>query len=613
MKTTRTAVVLLLSSAVLSQANWPSWRGPDGTGVTTEKNLPEKWSPTENVKWRIPLPERGNGSPVVWGDKVFVPQALSGGKRRTLMCFNRADGKLLWQEGVTYSDNEQTQRDNPYCSATPATDGERVVVSFGSAGLYCYDFSGKELWHRDFGKMTHIFGNGSSPVLVGKACIFNFGPDEKARLIAVDKTTGKDIWQVDPPKVEASELMAARGSGGGGGRGPGGGGGGGGGGGNTNSTGGRLAAQIVAQADKDADRKVSAAEFNALPDAWYDKLDPDKKGKLTSEEMAAKWYDAVPPLEGSGGGGGGGGGSSRGPSRTTAPAVFAAADADKDGSLTRDELKGVFTKWFASWDAAKAGSLEHEAIAKGLDTALPAPGGGGGGGERAGGGGGGGGGGRGFGGGRGAFGGASWATPLLIKAGDREELVMTFPGRMAAYDPATGTQLWVSKGLGGSIYTTPVWGEGVLFSSTSGQGGGPAIAVKPGGSGDVSESQRVWKLDRYRGSVGSGVIYGGHLFTVGQDGIAECRNLKTGEPVWEERLRGSSGRGGSWSSMLLAGDKIYLPNQAGDVFILRASPKFEVLATNSVNEATNASLAADGGELFLRTDKSLWCFANKEK
>jgi len=71
-----------------------------------------------------------------------------------------------------------------------------------------------------------------------------------------------------------------------------------------------------------------------------------------------------------------------------------------------------------------------------------------------------------------------------------------------------------------------------------------------------------------------------------------------------------SARNGSWSSMLLADGRIYVPNKSGDVFVLRASPKFEVLATNSVNEPTNASLAASDGELFLRTDNSLWCFAN---
>jgi outer membrane protein assembly factor BamB len=83
------------------------------------------------------------------------------------MCFDRANGKQLWQSGPTYTEDEQTQRENPYCAATPVTDGERVIASFGSAGLYCYDFSGQELWHRELGKMRHNFGNAASPVLAG--------------------------------------------------------------------------------------------------------------------------------------------------------------------------------------------------------------------------------------------------------------------------------------------------------------------------------------------------------------------------------------------------------------------------------------------------------------
>ena len=146
---------------------------------------------------------------------------------------------------------------------------------------------------------------------------------------------------------------------------------------------------------------------------------------------------------------------------------------------------------------------------------------------------------------------------------------------------------------------------------TSGPGGGGAIAIKPGGQGDVTESQRVWRLERVKGSIGSGVIHDGHLFTISQDGIATCMDLKDGKTVWEERLKGTGSRGGSWSSMLLADGKIYVPNQSGDVFVLRAAPKFEVLATNAVGESTNASLAASDGELFLRTDKALWCFAAK--
>ncbi len=149
-----------------------------------------------------------------------------------------------------------------------------------------------------------------------------------------------------------------------------------------------------------------------------------------------------------------------------------------------------------------------------------------------------------------------------------------------------------------------------MFANSSGPGGGPAIAVKPGGNGDVTESQRVWKLNRAKSMIGSGVIYEGHLYTISQEGIAQCLDLKTGAALWEERLRGPAARGSSWSSMLAVDGKIYVPNQSGDVFVLRAGPKFEVVATNPVKEPTNASLAAASGQVLMRTDKSLWCFAN---
>ena len=198
---------------------------------------------------------------------------------------------------------------------------------------------------------------------------------------------------------------------------------------------------------------------------------------------------------------------------------------------------------------------------------------------------------------------------MLIQANGREELVVSLPGSLAAFDPKNGQQLWFSKGLGGTIYASPAFGENTLVAMTSGPGGGNAMAVKPGGSGDVTEKQRLWLADRFKSGIGSGVIREGHLYSISQDGIAACTELQTGKTVWEERLKSSASRGSSWSSMLLAGDRIYVPNQNGDVFVLRAAPKFELLATNSVSESTNASLAASDGQLFLRTDKALWCFA----
>jgi outer membrane protein assembly factor BamB len=594
-------ISLTVSTALRAHAgNWPNWRGPDGNGVASEKNLPLKWSDKENVRWRVELPGPGNSSPIVWGERVFVSQFVEKENRRTLICFDRTTGKLLWQEGITYTENEPTQENNPYCAGTPATDGERVYGSFGSAGVYAYDLAGKEVWHRDLGKLNHGFGSAISTVLHGNLCILNFGPGEKARLVALNKKTGEIAWEAQPPKVDPSEQQPmggrfggppGRGGGGRGGFGP----------------GMILAPQMLSQGDKNGDQKLSLEEFAALADAWFDKLDAEKAGKLSQEQFTAKIGDVLPPPPGSGPPGGGAGpGSGRGfgPGRMISPGLFTAADSDKDGSLTRAELKATFAKWTTDWDADKTGSVNEDQIRDGLNAALPRPNFGGPGGP---------GGGRGPGGrgGPGAGGpSGSWSTPVIVKAAGSDELIVNFPNRLAAYDPVTGKELWISKGFGDTIQSTPVFGEGAIVAMSSGMGSGIAIAVKPGGSGDVTETQRLWKFDRVKSGMGSGVIHDGHFYTISSQGIAVCLDLKTGNMVWEERLKGPGASGDSWSSMLLADGKIYVPNKSGDIFILRAGPKFEVLATNSVGEPTNASLAASNSELFLRTDKALWCLAN---
>jgi outer membrane protein assembly factor BamB len=595
--------------------NWPAWRGPQGSGVSTEKMLPLKWSKTENVRWHVSLPGPGNSSPIVWGDRVFVSQAVEKENRRTLMCFNRTDGKLMWQKGVTYTEEERTQESNPYCAGTPATDGERVYVCFGSPGVYAFDFAGKEIWHRDLGKLNHIFGTAVSPILHEDLCIVNFGPGEYARLTALNKNTGDIVWEVKPPAVDPSEIMPAGERAGGPDGGPPGAGGPGGPAGR-GGPGGRggfgpgmiLAPQILSQADQDKDGKLTSKEFIALADVWFGKLDVDKKGELSEAQFVDRLEKVVPPPQfgpprrnRDDNQRGGGRGRGFGPGRFIGPGLFTALDANKDGSLTRSEMKETFTKWSTEWDKEKSGSLTAEQLQDGLSAVLPRPNFGGPGGRGPG--------------GPGGFAqmAGSWSTPIIVHSADRDDLILGFPGRLAAYNPKTGDQLWMSKGLGGTIYSTPLSGDGLVVAISGGRGGGTAIAVKSGGSGDVTDSQRTWRLERVESQIGSGVIRDGHLYTIGQDGIATCRDLQSGKTVWEKRLRGSGEQGGSWSSMLLADGKIYVPNQSGDVFVLAASPKYELLATNSVDQPTNASLAASNGELFMRTDDSLWCFAKQNQ
>jgi outer membrane protein assembly factor BamB len=192
-------LVFLTCAALASAANWPAFRGPAGDGHSPETDVPLKWSATENVRWKAPLPEAGHSSPVVWGNRVFLTQALDKGSRRAVLCFGRADGKLLWQKETPYTDNEPIHKTSTYCAATPVTDGERVIASLGSAGLVCYDFTGKQLWHKDVGKMIHLWGNASSPILYGDLAILWVGPGERQVLLAVNKTDGATVWEHAEP------------------------------------------------------------------------------------------------------------------------------------------------------------------------------------------------------------------------------------------------------------------------------------------------------------------------------------------------------------------------------------------------------------------------------
>jgi outer membrane protein assembly factor BamB len=147
----------------------------------------------------VPLPGPGNSSPIVSRGRVFVTCAEDEGRKRNLYCLDRGTGKELWVRTVEYALREPTHRSNPYCASTPVTDGTRVVVWHGSAGVFCYGFDGTELWRKDLGTMRHDWGYASSPILHGGKVILNFGPGSRTFLAALDLRTGDLLWKHDEP------------------------------------------------------------------------------------------------------------------------------------------------------------------------------------------------------------------------------------------------------------------------------------------------------------------------------------------------------------------------------------------------------------------------------
>jgi len=205
----------------------------------------------------------------------------------------------------------------------------------------------------------------------------------------------------------------------------------------------------------------------------------------------------------------------------------------------------------------------------------------------------------------------SWATPVVIRSGTRDELILTCPLRLTALAPRTGQTLWTCGGPNIGIYSSPFFGEGLVGVAANGFTN-IVMAVRPGGHGDVSATRRRWcrSFPSSKACIGSGVIHEGRLYQMTYMGFAQCLELRTGQTVWEERMTGSGARNASWSSPVLAGDRLYFPNQNGDVFVVRPAPHFECVATNSIGgERMNASLAISEGAVFLRTHEHLWCVA----
>ncbi len=189
---------LLLSATESSGENWNRFRGPDGTGVSSAKNLPVKWD-ASNIRWRTDLKAGGQSSPISWEDKIFLTTATKSDKGivRDLVCLDKKTGKINWRQTCSVGSAESLHSMNTWASATCATDGQRVVAFFGIGGIHCYSIDGKKIWSKDLGEFVSPWGVAASPIILGDMVIQNCDSDEEAYITALDKNTGKEIWKTD--------------------------------------------------------------------------------------------------------------------------------------------------------------------------------------------------------------------------------------------------------------------------------------------------------------------------------------------------------------------------------------------------------------------------------
>jgi outer membrane protein assembly factor BamB len=213
-------------------ANWHHWRGPNADGSAPTADPPTEWDGAtgKNIKWKAPLPGKGSASPIVWGDRVFALTAVETDRQakpeelpkvdprfqtRTsppknfykfvVLCFDRATGKPLWEkvaaEKVPHEGHHNT---HSYAAGSPTTDGERLYVSFGSFGIYCYDLNGNLLWSRDLGRINSrlAWGESVTPVVHGDNLLLNWDQETDSALHCLDAKTGQTRWRA--PRDEAT-------------------------------------------------------------------------------------------------------------------------------------------------------------------------------------------------------------------------------------------------------------------------------------------------------------------------------------------------------------------------------------------------------------------------
>ena len=208
-------VVLKLAGSIALSANWPAWRGPTRDGVSAERNLPVTWSPSENIAWKLALPQWSGATPIIWNETIFLNVAESDLHNLSLWAVNRADGEVRWKKHLSVGNNKQRKQN--MSSPSPVTDGTTVWAVTGTGIVKAFDFMGTELWMRDiqkdYGRFGLNWGYANSPLLLEGDLIVpvlhGMKTDDPSYLLRINGKTGETKWKVERPNKAIRESPDA--------------------------------------------------------------------------------------------------------------------------------------------------------------------------------------------------------------------------------------------------------------------------------------------------------------------------------------------------------------------------------------------------------------------
>lgn len=210
-------LLVLLCISIQASDQWPQFRGPDGTGHSDARDLPLTWSETENIAWKTAIHDRGWSSPVVLGRQIWLTSASKDGRKLYGLCLDRDTGKILYDQLLfEVAEPQYAHPFNTYASPTPVIETGRVYLTFGSPGTAAIDTKTfKVIWQRRDIQCNHFRGSGSSPIIFQNLLIMNFDGSDRQFVTALDKRTGRTIWEtnrsIDFQDIEPNGKIAADG------------------------------------------------------------------------------------------------------------------------------------------------------------------------------------------------------------------------------------------------------------------------------------------------------------------------------------------------------------------------------------------------------------------